>query len=205
MTGTPIIGEGYNTKDIFGDYIHTYYYNASISDGYTLRLIREDIGSNFKITMKEALNSIRVKKQTVKEIDVYAHENYVHPLLDYIINDLQDFRSKYSDPSLGALAVCNSKEQAIMMYRLFLENYADDSELDNYTGEDGQIIYRSISANEMEVKKTSPQKDVIALRLSCMTVLTNLPVPNGLIYSKTGKLTCSLFSKCYKPALMLHD
>ncbi len=92
-----------------------------------------------------------------------------------------------------------------MMYRLFLENYADDSELDNYTGEDGQIIYRSISANEMEVKKTSPQKDVIALRLSCMTVLTNLPVPNGLIYSKTGKLTCSLFSKCYKPALMLHD
>lgn len=84
LTGTPIIGEGYNTKDIFGDYIHTYYYNASISDGYTLRLIREDIGSNFKITMKEALNSIRVKKQTVKEIDVYAHENYVHPLLDYI-------------------------------------------------------------------------------------------------------------------------
>lgn len=158
LTGTPIIGEGYNTKDIFGDYIHTYYYNASISDGYTPRLIREDIGSNFKITMKEALNSIRVKKQTVKEIDVYAHENYVHPLLDYIINDLQDFRSKYSDPSLGALAVCNSKEQAIMMYRLFLENYADDSELDNYTGEDGQIIYRSISANEMEVKKTSPQK-----------------------------------------------
>ena len=69
--------------------------------------------------MKEALNSIRVKKQTVKEIDVYAHENYVHPLLDYIINDLQDFRSKYSDPSLGALAVCNSKEQAIMMYRCF--------------------------------------------------------------------------------------
>lgn len=60
LTGTPIIGEGYNTKDIFGDYIHTYYYNASISDGYTLRLIREDIGSNFKITMKEALNSIRV-------------------------------------------------------------------------------------------------------------------------------------------------
>ena len=49
------------------------------------------------------------------------------------------------------------------------------------------------------------EKDVIALRLSCMTVLTNLPVPNGLIYSKTGKLTCSLFSKCYKPALMLHD
>ena len=88
-----------------------------------------------------------------------------------------------------------------MMYRLFLENYADDSELDNYTGEDGQIIYRSISANEMEVKKTSPQKG----RYRAALILTNLPVPNGLIYSKTGKLTCSLFSKCYKPALMLHD
>lgn len=41
LTGTPIINQGTNTKDIFGDYIHTYYYNASISDGYTLRLLRE--------------------------------------------------------------------------------------------------------------------------------------------------------------------
>lgn len=94
LTGTPIISKEYNTKDIFGDYIHTYFYNASIADGYTLRLIREDIGSNYKIRLKEALNSIRVKAGSLKDSIVYAHAAYVHPLLDYIFNDLKSFRIK---------------------------------------------------------------------------------------------------------------
>lgn len=158
LTGTPIISREYNSKDIFGDYFHAYYYNASIADGYTLRLIREDIGSNFKITMQEALNSIRVKTHSVKDIDVYAHENYVQPLLDYIVDDLRKFRIANNDNTLGGLAVCNSKEQAEMMYRLFLEKYTDESELDNYINEDGAIVYRSKSAGEIEVKKNAPKK-----------------------------------------------
>jgi type I restriction enzyme R subunit len=40
LTGTPLLGTDYNSKALFGDYIHKYYYNASIADGYTLRLIR---------------------------------------------------------------------------------------------------------------------------------------------------------------------
>lgn len=32
----------YNSKLLFGDYTHKYYYNCSIADGYTLRLIREE-------------------------------------------------------------------------------------------------------------------------------------------------------------------
>lgn len=158
LTGTPIISKEYNTKDIFGDYIHTYFYNASIADGYTRRLIREDIGSNYKIKLKEALNSIRVKVHSVKESDVYAHHVYVQPLLDYIIEDLRTFRQKNEDNTLGGMVVCNSKEQAQLMYRLFLEKYADESELDNETDEDGSIVYKSISAGEMEVKKKPCQK-----------------------------------------------
>lgn len=158
LTGTPIISKEYNTKDIFGDYIHTYFYNASIADGYTRRLIREDIGSNYKIKLKEALNSIRVKVHSVKESDVYAHHVYVQPLLDYIIEDLRTFRQKNADNTLGGMVVCNSKEQAQLMYRLFLEKYADESELDNETDEDGSIVYKSISAGEMEVKKKPCKK-----------------------------------------------
>lgn len=158
LTGTPIISKEYNTKDIFGDYIHTYFYNASIADGYTRRLIREDIGSNYKIKLKEALNSIRVKVHSVKESDVYAHRVYVQPLLDYIIEDLRTFRQKNEDNTLGGMVVCNSKEQAQLMYRLFLEKYADESELDNETDEDGSIVYKSISAGEMEVKKKPCKK-----------------------------------------------
>ena len=158
LTGTPIISKEYNTKDIFGDYIHTYFYNASIADGYTRRLIREDIGSNYKIRLQEALNSIRVKAHSVKESDVYAHRTYVQPLLDYVINDLQQFRVKNEDNTLGGMVVCNSKEQAQMMYRLFLEKYADETELDNERDEDGATVYRSISAGEMEAKKTPCRK-----------------------------------------------
>ena len=158
LTGTPIISKEYNTKDIFGDYIHTYFYNASIADGYTRRLIREDIGSNYKIRLQEALNSIRVKAHSVKESDVYAHRTYVQPLLDYVINDLQQFRVKNEDNTLGGMVVCNSKEQAQMMYRLFLEKYTDETELDNERDEDGATVYRSISAGEMEAKKTPCRK-----------------------------------------------
>ena len=158
LTGTPIISKEYNTKDIFGDYIHTYFYNASIADGYTRRLIREDIGSNYKIRLQEALNSIRVKSHSVKESDVYAHRTYAQPLLDYVINDLQQFRVKNEDNILGGMVVCNSKEQAQMMYRLFLEKYADETELDNERDEDGSTVYRSISAGEMEAKKTPCRK-----------------------------------------------
>src|SRR5205085_10939520 len=35
LTGTPLILRDINTRDIFGAYIHKYYYNSSIADGYT--------------------------------------------------------------------------------------------------------------------------------------------------------------------------
>lgn len=154
LTGTPIISHEYNTKDIFGDYIHTYFYNASISDGYTLRLIREDITSNYKIKLKEALEALRVKYGSLSEGTIYARKSYVQPLLDYVVKDFHDFRIKQDDRTLGAMVVCNSREQAELLYDLFLEKYADETEIETYTDEYGQIKYRSKSAGEIEVKKS---------------------------------------------------
>ena len=158
LTGTPIISREYRTTDIFGDYIHTYYYNASIADRYTLRLIREDIGSNFKIKMQEILNSIRVKVGSVNAPSVYRHHSYVQPLLDYVMDDLKAFRVKNNDNSLGGMVVCNSSEQAKLMYRLFLEKYADTEELVNERGDDGQIIYKSVGPEVIDAKMAGPQK-----------------------------------------------
>ena len=89
---------------------------------------------------------------------MYAHHVFVQPLLDYIIDDLRTFRQKNEDNTLGGMVVCNSKEQAQLMYRLFLEKYADERELDNETDEDGSIVYKSISAGEMEYKKKTSKK-----------------------------------------------
>ena len=33
LTGTPLLGDDYNSRALFGEYIHKYYYNASIADG----------------------------------------------------------------------------------------------------------------------------------------------------------------------------
>lgn len=50
------------------------------------------------------------------------------------------------------------KEQAQLMYSLFLEKYADEDELDNNTDEDGSYVYQSISAGELELKKKPCKK-----------------------------------------------
>ena len=152
LTGTPIISHAINTKDIFGDYIHTYYYNASISDGYTLRLMREKIDSDFIIQMQEKLKNLQVQRNQVRIKDVYSHKNYVEPLIDYIVEDLNKFRSANNDPSLGGMIVCNSKEQAKTMYRIFLEKYADDSEVKR-ENDNGSLIIESVSPEEIDPTK----------------------------------------------------
>lgn len=152
LTGTPVVSSEYKTTDIFGDYIHFYYYNESVADGYTLRLVRENIGSNFKIKMQEVLHSIKVKAGSVKESDVYSRQVYVEPVLDYIIDDLAKFRIQNADPTLGGMVVCNSRKQAELMYRLFLQKYADPSELVKEIDEDGTIIYKSVDPEAIEAK-----------------------------------------------------
>ncbi|MFA7135904.1 MAG: type I restriction endonuclease [Bacteroidales bacterium] len=124
LTGTPLIKEGNYSKNLFGDYIHKYYYNASIADGYTLRLIREEIESNYKIVLKNALDKIKILKGDIERQKVFAHTNFVEPMLDYIVNDFEKSRLTFSDSSIGGMVVCDSSEQAKEMYRIFTEKYA---------------------------------------------------------------------------------
>lgn len=62
LTGTPLIGEGYNTKDVFGEYIHKYYYNRSIADGYTLKLIREGIKTEYRVKLQSILEELKMQE-----------------------------------------------------------------------------------------------------------------------------------------------
>lgn len=110
LTGTPLIGEGYNTKDVFGNYIHKYYYNQSIADGYTLKLIREEIETTYKNQMNETLDQI-VKQGSINKKDLYAHPKFVEKMVDYIVHDFGEGRAAL-DSSIGAMIVCDSSEQA---------------------------------------------------------------------------------------------
>ncbi len=124
LTGTPLLGTDYNSKSLFGGYIHKYYYNSSIADGYTLRLIREEIQTSYKLTLKKALEQIKILKGDSDRKMVYANEKFVEPMLDYIVNDFEQARIAMNDNSIGGMVVCDSSEQAKMMSEIFEEKYA---------------------------------------------------------------------------------
>ena len=124
LTGTPLITKNFYSKDLFGDYIHKYYYNASIADGYTLKLIREEVASDYKIVLKGALDKIKVLKGDIPKKEVFAHNSFVEPMLDYIIKDFEKSRLTFNDASIGGMVVCDSSEQAKKMFEIFNEKYA---------------------------------------------------------------------------------
>ncbi|WP_313367691.1 type I restriction endonuclease subunit R [Sphingobacterium mizutaii] len=126
LTGTPLLREvakEYDSKLLFGNYIHKYYYNMSIADGYTLRLIREEIEGGFKMQMQDVMDQIKVLKGEISTKEIYKHTKFAEPLLDYICKDLIQFRKTQDDATLGGMVVCDSADQAKELFRLFEERY----------------------------------------------------------------------------------
>lgn len=144
LTGTPLIGdvpkikvnggdkskakpapfgENRNTKALFGDYIHKYYYNQSIADGYTLKLIREGIETGYKVQLKKTLEELEVLKGSGNKKFVYAHDRFVEPMLDYIVEDFVKSRIRLDDHSIGGMVVCDSSEQAEKLVKVFKAKY----------------------------------------------------------------------------------
>ncbi len=127
LTGTPLLGEDYNSRALFGDYIHKYYYNASIADGYTLRLIREEIATNYKISLQEALAAVQLQQGDIDRKLIYSHPKFVAPMLDYIVRDFEKSRTALGDSSIGGMVICDSADQAKEMHRIFNAIYADEA------------------------------------------------------------------------------
>ena len=131
LTGTPLIGDDINSKKLFGDYIHKYYYNRSIADGYTLRLIREEIETSYNLTLKKALEEIKILKGNADKKEIYSHDKFVEPMLDYIVTDFENSRISMNDNSIGAMVICDSSDQAKEMHRIFTEKYSSKLKLDS--------------------------------------------------------------------------
>lgn len=134
LTGTPLLGDDYNSRALFGDYIHKYYYNASIADGYTLRLIREEISTQYKIELQKALEEAEVKMGDVDRKLIYAHPSFVEPMLAYIVSDFEKSRGALNDASIGGMVICDSSDQAKKMFEIFNGVYAETAIVPNKTG-----------------------------------------------------------------------
>jgi len=123
LTGTPLLHKDSKTTSVLGGYIHTYYYNSSIADGYTLRLIREGIETKYKMQLTNTLNDISVKQGAAGKSIISAHATFAEPMLDYIVNDFINSRNRFGDQSIGGMVVCESSEQAKMLYKIFNTKY----------------------------------------------------------------------------------
>lgn len=131
LTGTPLISvDGKNnkksratTREIFGDYIHKYYYNQSIEDGYTLRLLREEIATSYKKKLSNVLNNLsgEVEKGSLDKTTLYSHPNFVAPMLEYILKDFTRSRDIYDDHTIGGMIVSQSSAQARELYKQFMD------------------------------------------------------------------------------------
>jgi type I restriction enzyme R subunit len=126
LTGTPLLGDDYNSKALFGGYIHKYYYNASIKDGYTLRLIREEIETAYRLQLEKTLKEIEILKGSGNREFIYAHDKFVEPMLDYIVKDFEAARLMHDDSTIGAMVICDSAAQARKMFEIFASKYAPD-------------------------------------------------------------------------------
>jgi type I restriction enzyme R subunit len=123
LTGTPLLKEERASWQVFGNYLHTYYYDKSIQDGYTLKIIREDIETSYKERLSEVYDKLEklVEKKDVQKSQIIEHENYVKELLRYIIYDLKRFRQIRGDNTLGGMVICETSEQARKLFAYFDE------------------------------------------------------------------------------------
>lgn len=110
LTGTPLLKEERESWRVFGDYIHTYYYDKSIADGYTCKLMREPVETVYKEKIENILDqlagNVEVKKSDIDRNQIMEHESYLNALLDYIISDFRRFRKEQNDETVGAMIVC---------------------------------------------------------------------------------------------------
>ena len=119
MTGTPLLTKKERSNLKFGDYIHKYFYDKSIADGYTLRIKKEQIDTAAKAEIKENLD---IENQNLDSKDVYESDDYVEGVSKYIEKDFRQFRLVNTDNTIGGMIVCRSNDQASKINKWFKTN-----------------------------------------------------------------------------------
>lgn len=119
LTGTPLLSKKERSNLKFGDYIHKYFYDKSIADGYTLRIKKENIDTVAKSEIKKNLD---IEDDKLESKDVYESDDYVNCLGAFIEKDFNNFRLQNSDNTIGGMIVCRTNPQAIKVNEWFREH-----------------------------------------------------------------------------------
>ena len=122
MTGTPLLNKKERSNLRFGDYIHKYFYDRSILDGYTLKIKKEEMETIAKYDIKHNLELELKGKRENEKAKVLESDEYITSLARYIDEDFRNFRYVNEDNSIGAMIVCNTNPQAKKMQKWFEKN-----------------------------------------------------------------------------------
>ncbi|HHY0351400.1 TPA: type I restriction endonuclease subunit R [Vibrio cholerae] len=188
LTGTPLLGDDYNSRALFGDYIHKYYYNASIADGYTLRLIREEISTQYKIELQKALEEAEVKMGDVERKLIYAHPSFVEPMLTYIVTDFEKSRGALNDVTIGGMVICDSSDQAKQMFEIFNGVYAETPILPQTSNSNSQLLEVAEPAPTSYAESAKPAQKVKNAALILHDIGTKEERKNWVEDFKAGKI-----------------
>lgn len=119
LTGTPLLSKKERSNLKFGDYIHKYFYDKSIADGYTLKIKKENIDT---VAKKEIKKNLQIEDKQLEDKDVYESYAYVEALGKFIQDDFINFRLQNSDNTIGGMIVCRTNPQARKVHEWFKEN-----------------------------------------------------------------------------------
>lgn len=119
LTGTPLLTKKERSNLKFGDYIHKYFYDKSIADGYTLRIKKENIDTVAKSEIKKNLD---IEDNKLNDKDVFESDAYVSCLGAFIERDFNNFRLQNTDNTIGGMIVCRTNPQARKVHEWFKKN-----------------------------------------------------------------------------------
>jgi hypothetical protein len=118
LTGTPLLSKKERSNLKFGDYIHKYFYDKSIADGYTLRIKKESIETTARAEIKK---NLELEDPRVSKSDATESEEYINALCRFVEKDFRYFRLTNGDDTIGGMIVCSSNPQAKKIKRWFDE------------------------------------------------------------------------------------
>lgn len=157
LTGTPLLTKKERSNLKFGDYIHKYFYDKSIADGYTLKIKKENIDTVAKTEIKKNLD---IEDNRLEDKDVYESDAYVAALGTFIEKDFKNFRLQNSDNTIGGMIVCRTNPQAKKVHEWFNNNstiktglvISDDKDpTQSRINKNNQIEFRNSLAPDMLV------------------------------------------------------
>lgn len=157
LTGTPLLKSDCASSVVFQRYFHTYYYDRSIADGYTLKIIREDIETSYKERLSEVYDKLEtlVQKKDIKRSQIIEHESYVNELAHYVSDDLRQFRKIQGDDTLGGMVICETSEQARKLYEAF-QHMPDGGQTQTIQIKMGDQVWMAAEAMPMYGTKKKP-------------------------------------------------